>query len=34
MLLKDGRRVLEAAQAAGVLPPPDKNGPKVVEFKQ
>jgi len=33
MLLKDGRRVIEAAQAAGVLPPPDKNDSKVVEFK-
>lgn len=33
MLLKDGRRVIDAAQAAGILPPADKNGPKVVEFK-
>lgn len=33
MLLKDGRRVLDAAHAAGILPPPDKNGSKVVEFK-
>ncbi len=33
MLLKDGRRVIDAAQAAGILPAPDKNGPKVVEFK-
>lgn len=34
MLLKDGRRVIDAAAAAGILPPPEKNGPKVVEFKQ
>lgn len=33
MLLKDGRRVIDAAQAAGVLPAPDKNTQKVVEFK-
>jgi hypothetical protein len=33
MLLKDGRRLIEAAQAANILPPPDNNGPKVVEFK-
>lgn len=31
MLLHDGRRVIDAAQSAGVLP--DKQGPKVVEFK-
>jgi hypothetical protein len=31
MLLKDGRRVIDAAMAAGVLPAPSKT--KVVEFK-
>lgn len=33
MLLKDGRRVIDAAAAAGVLPSPEKSSPKVVEFK-
>ena len=32
MVLPDGRRVIDAAQSAGVLPPPDK-GAKVLEFK-
>jgi hypothetical protein len=32
MLLKDGRRVLDAAQAANLLPPPEANN--VIEFKQ
>jgi hypothetical protein len=34
MVLADGRRVIDAAQAAGVLPPPDKGtGSKVLEFR-
>jgi hypothetical protein len=33
MVLGDGRRVIDAANAAGLLPPPEKNGPKVVEFR-
>ena len=33
MVLSDGRRVIDAANAAGLLPPPDKSGPKVVEFR-
>jgi hypothetical protein len=34
MVLGDGRRVIDAANAAGLLPPPDTNGPKVVEFRK
>jgi len=33
MLLKDGRRVIDAARAANVLPAPSENDTKVVEFR-
>lgn len=32
MVLPDGRRLIDAANAAGLLPPPDKSA-KVLEFK-
>jgi hypothetical protein len=33
MVLPDGRRVIDAAQSAGVLPPPDRQGTKALEFQ-